>query len=205
MNRHCFLVTADGHERSATALRAVAQAALRPGAARRTWTFCGATAAIHFRKAAVAPQKVRKRREAPGQDASYLPRAQAVPPGWKKRRARRRAVQLACRNSAARGHTERGSFRGPFAAANRLSELDAVGCEGLEPSAKRLRVSCSTIELAARSVFSVVALSSAPEVSRTPNPRLRRPMLYPVELRAQEKVTRNNVQGVPACQAFETV
>src|SRR5215831_8688498 len=26
----------------------------------------------------------------------------------------------------------------------------------------------------------------APEVSRTPNPRLRRPMLYPVELRAQE-------------------
>ena len=28
--------------------------------------------------------------------------------------------------------------------------------------------------------------SRAPEVSRTPNPRLRRPMLYPVELRAQQ-------------------
>jgi hypothetical protein len=39
----------------------------------------------------------------------------------------------------------------------------------------------------------------APEVSRTPNPRLRRPMLYPVELRAQ-KETRNDAQAVRCCQ-----
>ncbi len=35
--------------------------------------------------------------------------------------------------------------------------------------------------------FQFSSLSSAPEVSRTPNPRLRRPMLYPVELRAQKR------------------
>src|SRR5262245_32331792 len=41
--------------------------------------------------------------------------------------------------------------------------------------------------------------SGAPEVSRTPNPRLRRPMLYPVELRAQ-KETRNDAQALRGCQ-----
>ena len=41
--------------------------------------------------------------------------------------------------------------------------------------------------------------SGAPEVSRTPNPRLRRPMPYPVELRAQ-KETRNDAQALRGCQ-----
>src|SRR5450432_1840881 len=53
------------------------------------------------------------------------------------------------------------------------------------------------------SVFRVLQRRGrALEVSRTPNPRLRRPMLYPVELRAHGKIGANDAQASSACQGF---